>query len=200
MPYDGEYDQVEISRRVFDEKKPDPSKFPTQTVKPEPVIEKKEPKTYDTTPTATPRVLVVYCGDPRFQRPIREFLEQDLGIKEGEYLPFVIRGGVASFTVSGFLPKEAKYVTEGAVNYVKQFASIDRVILINHEDCGKYKLLQKTSPFFFTAVKNMVERQRTDLPSVANTLSGIFPRQLVIEKYFAKFANSNRTKVAFEKL
>ena len=166
----------------------------------EPVVEVRGPKAYQTTATATPRVLAIFCGDPRFQGPIRQFLEREIGVKEGQYLPFVIRGGAASFTVGNFFPKETRYVTEGAVNYVNQFSSIDRVILINHEDCGKYKLLQKAAPFFFTAVKNMVDRQRLDLASVAQHLLGVFPRHLVIEQYFAKFADSNRTSVVFEKL
>ncbi len=121
-------------------------------------------KTYTTTATAAPSVLVVCCGDPRFQGPIRQFLEKELGIKEGDYLPLIVRGGVASFTVSDFLPKEAKYVTEGATNYIQQFSSIGRVILINHEDCGKYKLLQKVAPFFFAANATAIAIDFADKP------------------------------------
>jgi hypothetical protein len=162
-------------------------------------VEKLGPKKYTTTATATPRVLVVFCGDPRFQGPIRLFLEEELGLKEGQYLPFVIRGGPASFTVSDFLPKEAKYVTEGATNYVHQFKSIDRVVLINHEDCGKYKLLQKAAPFFYMGMRSVLDRQVEDLTSVAKKLVAMFPRHLEVDKYMAKFANSERTEVIFEK-
>jgi hypothetical protein len=163
------------------------------------VSTEKKPKTYRTIAVAAPRVLVVFCGDPRFQGPVRQFLDNELGLKEGEYLPFVIRGGVASFTVMNFFSKEGKYVTEGAVNYIKQFGSIDKVILINHEDCGKYKLLQKSAPFFFEGVKDMRLRQRSDLLGVAQQLLALMPRHLEIEKYYASFSNSSKTEVVFEK-
>ena len=156
-------------------------------------------KSYKTIPVATPRALVVFCGDPRFQGPIHQFLQEELGLKDGEYLPFVIRGGVASLTLQGFLPKEAKYATEGAIAYLKQFTSIGKVILINHEDCGKYKILQKVAPFFFQASQHVTDRQRADLVLVATMLGGLSPRHVVFERYFAKFADSNKSEVVFEK-
>ena len=156
-------------------------------------------RTYAITANTAPRVLVVFCGDPRFQSPVRQFLEKELGFKEGEYLPLVIRGGVASMLLSGFLPKEAKYVNGGIGDYLRQFESIERVILINHEDCGKYKILQRTAPFLITAGQSLTEKSKSDLALVKHLFGTISPRQVQIDTYFAKFANPNHTEVVFEK-
>jgi len=44
-------------------------------------------KTYPALPHPEPEAIVVFCGDPRFQSAIRSFIEDELGLHEGEYLP-----------------------------------------------------------------------------------------------------------------
>lgn len=164
-----------------------------------PVPEKQNSeKVYAIEPTAKPTALVVHCGDPRFQGPISRFLEESLGLKDGDYVPLVVGGGVASLTVGDMLPKEAKYLREAVGFYLGHFNEISRVILVNHEDCGKYKALAKTMPLFLQwAAGKMSERQKADLVKVAVALAT--QHRVTIETYFAAFTDETRTNVRFEK-
>ncbi len=184
-----------------------PAAAPAEAIKPAPAPPASAPekvpsgpKTYDIMATAAPTALVVHCGDPRFQAPIALFLKSELGLVPGEYIPLIVRGGVASLNLAEILPKEAKYPRETAKAYLETFGSMRRVVLINHEDCGKYKGLQKAMSFLFTSVEGIANRQVGDLHKVAEIILGFSPRHVEVEKYMAKFANSEHTKVKFEKL
>lgn len=169
------------------------------TEKPQETIPEKQSfeTVYAIEPEARPKVLAVHCGDPRFQGPISKFLGS-LGFKDGDYVPLVVGGGVASLTVGDMLPKEAKYLRESIGFYLDHFNEINRIILVNHEDCGKYKALAKSLPFFlqWTAGK-MSERQKSDLTKVATAL--LTQHRVTIETYFATFTDQTHTSVRFEK-
>jgi hypothetical protein len=148
--------------------------------------------------TAAPKALVVHCGDPRFQEPIARFLAEELGLKPGKYVPLVVGGGVASLMVGDMLPKEAKSLREGIAFYVSHFASIERIILINHEDCGKYRALERALPLFLHLCGGiMTDRQKTDLRKAVEGLTA--QHLLSVEPYFAAFTNPEHTLVHFEK-
>lgn len=156
------------------------------------------PKKYPTIATASPVALVVYCGDPRFQEPIERFLVEELGLQKGNYVPLVVGGGVASLSVVE-LPKDVKYMRDAITFYLEHFGTISRVILVSHEDCGKYKAMQKALPLLTAFVKNLSERQLADLRSVTEALLKFAPRHVEVERYYARFANSEHTQVVFEK-
>ncbi len=153
---------------------------------------------YSIQPVAAPRALAVHCGDPRFQEPIAKFLAGELGLQSGQYVPLVVAGGVASLMAGDMLPKEAKFVREAVALYLDLFATLDRVILINHEDCGKYRALERTLPFYLGARgQTLIDRQRLDLQQAVAALTA--RHGIAVESYYAAFSNPSHTLVHFEK-
>jgi len=157
-----------------------------------------EQQVFSVLPTAAPEVLAIFCGDPRIQRPVNEFLHQTLGLTDGAYVPLTVPGGVASFTEASALPKEFKYVKDAVELYLTLFPSIGRIILINHEDCGKYKALREKIGPFFRLAENLTQRHVDDLAVVEKVLQAMLPRRVSFERYYAKFANPEHTQLIFE--
>ena len=148
-----------------------------------------------------PLAIVVYCSDSRFQRAFREFVGNELHLKEGEYIPMVLSGGVASLSEPSRLPEEFKYVKDRIRFFLERFDSVHRVILINHEDCRHYEALKSSlGSIFLQHVKHMTERQIMDLSSVAKTLLGLGAPGLHIELYYARLGKNGATTVRFEKI
>jgi hypothetical protein len=55
-------------------------------------------------------------------------------------------------------------------------------------------------PSFIRKLDELVDRQKVDLAKVAQMVAGFAGRHVEVDKYFAKFANSERTQVVFEKV
>ena len=85
----------------------------------------REQKTYPVLPVATPDTIVLWCGDPRFQEAVGRFIEDDLGLKHGQYVPLTLAGGVASLSEPMSLPKEFKYLKETIEFFLGHFQSIN---------------------------------------------------------------------------
>jgi len=159
-----------------------------------------EGKTYPVLPSAKPKAIVLCCSDPRFQEAVTEFVEKDLGFAKGTYVPLTLFGAVASLTEQDNLPKEFKYLAEALELGIGHFSSIENVVLINHEDCAKYKAMHaKIGSSFLRRFVDMPERQKSDLTKVMNVVAELANRKLTIDRYFAKFANAEHTEVVFEK-
>ena len=155
-------------------------------------------KTYPAFPHPEPKAIVIFCGDPRFLSATTSFIVEELGLKQGEYLPFSVPGGIASLSEPFALPKDFKVLKEGLAFYLECMSSITRVILINHEDCKKYHALCEKLGSLALLRGTTPERQRDDLKKVAAMVAGLVSHELVIEKYYAKFANKEHTQVVFE--
>ncbi len=159
-----------------------------------------EQKTYECV-DVDPLAIVVHCSDPRFQKAFGEFIRDELGLKDGEYIPLVISGGVASLSEPLKLPKEFKFMKERLQFFVERFDSITRVILINHEDCRHYEMLKEViGGLFLHHAPTMVERQQRDLLMVARTLLKLFRPNLSLELYYAKFLDADHKQIVFEKI
>ena len=150
---------------------------------------------------ARPQAIVVYCSDPRFQQAFREFTANELHLKDGEYIPMVVSGGVASLSEPLRLPKEFKYMRERLKFFLSLFGSIKRIVLINHEDCRHYEALKSSiGPLFLQHVQHMTERQIRDLTSVARALLDLGAPGLQFELYYARIVRNGGTVVHFEKI
>ncbi len=111
---------------------------------PEEVIEVEATEYRDKKPvyridTTESEALVVHCGDPRFQKAFRLFINEELGI--ANYTPIIIGGGVHSFGLQSFLPKNFKILWEQIKFFVKE-GKLSQVIIINHEDCKWYEKMK----------------------------------------------------------
>ena len=148
-----------------------------------------------------PKARVVHCSDPRFQRAFREFISDELQLRDGDYIPLVISGGVGSLSEPLKLPKEFKFMKERIQLFLDRFESITRIVLINHEDCRHYEALKDLlGKLFLNRVAGMVERQKLDLSSVARSLIQLFDRKTALELYYAHFADADRKLVRFDRI
>jgi hypothetical protein len=159
-----------------------------------------EQKTYESV-DMEPVAIVVHCSDPRFQKAFGEYIRNELGLKEGEYIPLVISGGVASLSEPLKLPKEFKFMKERIEMFLERFDSIKRIVLINHEDCRHYDALKDViGGLFLRHAPAMVERQQRDLLGVAKTLLGLFRPNLKLELYYARFLDGDHRQIVFEEI
>jgi hypothetical protein len=150
---------------------------------------------------AAPEAIVVHCSDPRFQRAFAEFIQGELKLRSGSYIPLVISGGVGSLAEPLKLPKEFRFMKERLRMFLERFESIHRLILINHEDCRHYEWLQNyIGKLFLQRFHNLAERQQADLKKAAQLVLGLTSLKLDLELYYAKVADTRKSKVVFEKV
>jgi hypothetical protein len=87
------------------------------------------------TPTSKPSdTLVIHCVDHRFQEAFRKFIVGELGIEV--FNPIVIAGGALAVGSDHF--EKFGYIWDQVDLFVKE-KGINRIILVNHEDCAWYK-------------------------------------------------------------
>jgi hypothetical protein len=150
---------------------------------------------------ARPSTVVTFCSDPRFQTAFSEFIAQELRLGPGDFIPLVISGGVCSLANPLRHPKDFKFIKERIELFLEWFDTIERIVLINHEDCRYYESLKELiGKAFLRHARSMVERQRSDLLRVAEALAGILKPSLKIDVFYAKFADAARTRVLFERV
>jgi hypothetical protein len=158
--------------------------------------------TYEAMPEAAPQAIVVYCCDPRFQTAFDQFIENELGLAKGQFIPLVVAGGAGVLAHPERLPKEFKFMRDRFELLRKNYTSIHRVVLINHEDCAYYKMLTERIPGFLRPHADAPNhRPREDL----ELIGAIFRRLLAhlgvqVELYYAHFANAEHTQVTLDRV
>jgi hypothetical protein len=156
---------------------------------------------YEAIPQVSPEAIVVYCSDPRFQTAFEPFVEKELGLKKGQYVPFVVAGGAGVLTNPERLPKEFKFMKDRFELFHGHFTSIQRLVLINHEDCAYYKMLASEVPGMKEHAGNLADWPREDMPRIAKTFDRLLSHLgLTVELYYARFADADHSKVAFDRL
>lgn len=143
--------------------------------------------------SADPGALVVHCGDHRFQSAIQEFLNRGLGLG-GNYDLLVVPGGPQSLTLVEYLPKFS-WASWRWFRFFVENHEIDRLILIQHEDCAWYKSL----PLHLHSSSEPRQRQEEDLSRVGQRLRKDFP-QLRVELYFAEWDGKEGGDINFVSL
>jgi hypothetical protein len=133
-------------------------------------------------------VLVVHCGDYRFQAAFHDFLSRGLNL--GTYDLMVIPGGPLSFTLDEHLPKY-RWAARKWLHFFVEVHKLSRVILIQHQDCGFYKSM----PASLFVSSDLRECQERDLRRVRDILSGELPH-LAVDMYYAGWDASD--SVVFE--
>lgn len=157
------------------------------------------PKTYGVLQHVEPKAVVIHCSDPRFQEAFRRFVANDLGLKEGEWIPIAVAGGGAALSRPMELPKEFKFMRERLELFKDHFGkTLTRIVIINHEDCAWYKDMSSS---LLGALCKHVHVPREDM----NLLTQVFKRVLAhlgltLELYYAKFTDADKSQVTFEKV
>ena len=151
---------------------------------------------------AKPEAIIVYCSDPRFQTAFDQFIQNELGLAKGQFMPLIIGGGAGVLGHPEQLPKEFKFLKERFELYRDVFPSLRRVVLINHEDCRYYTFL-KGKLFGFLGSRFVIdpEHARDDLGLVSKAFKHLLPHLgFAVEFYYAKFADPEQHQIVIEKV
>ena len=157
---------------------------------------------YEAMPHVHPEAVVVYCGDPRLQTAFVPFIEKELGLAKGQYIPTVVGGGAGALAYPQRLPKEFKFMKDRLELIHRAFPSVTRAVLINHEDCIYYRLLAEKIPGFLTDdVSALRHRPGADMDLIA----GVFHRYLAHlgmkpELYYGRFVDNDHSQMAFDRV
>ncbi len=159
-------------------------------------------QTYQIEPEAQPRVIVVHCSDPRFQSAFDRFIEKELGLKKGEFVPFVVGGGAGVLAHPEKLPKEFKFMKERFELFRQNYPSIKRIVLINHEDCAYYKTLkQRVLGVLGQHAQFLLQQPRDDMLLIEKIFNRFLPHLgYSLELYYAKFTDETCSQVVFERI
>ena len=84
------------------------------------------------------KAMVLSCIDPRFQLPVFKFIKKKNLI--GKHSSFTIAGGAVGVTHSKF--KKWQQVFLDNLKTSIKLHKIEKLIVINHEDCGAIKLAE----------------------------------------------------------
>jgi hypothetical protein len=133
-------------------------------------------------------IMVIHCGDYRFQAAFYEFLNHTLNLNEN-YDLMVIPGGPLSLTLFEYLPKFS-WVSWKWFRFFVERHGIRRLILIQHQDCAWYQ----TMPVHLHASPELRQRQEQDLGRVKTTMRKDFPN-LTVELYYADWDPTDRITI-----
>lgn len=158
-------------------------------------------RVYEAMPRAHPEAIVLHCSDPRFQTAFEPFIENELGLHKGQYIPVVVGGGAGVLANPERRPKEFKFLKDRFELFHGHFASLRRLVLINHEDCLYYRLLAQEVPGLQGHGLDSPHWPRDDLPPIAQTVHRLLPHLgWDIELYYARFAAADHSHVAFDRV
>lgn len=152
----------------------------------------KSPILYPAIEEPQPIAECLFCLDPRFANAFPDFIERELGLKKGNYVPLSVAGGPAALAHPEDMRNRCRYIVRQTMFSCEHFPTIKRFILIGHEDCGYYQVIPTNG--------NTCNRERADLPIAANFLGLLVPEKAVIEAYYAYFADKSRKRIAFEQV
>jgi hypothetical protein len=167
------------------------------------VAERQPPaNTYEALPEAQPEAIVIFCSNPRFQTAFEGFVEQELELRQGQFVPFVIAGGAGVLGQPERLPKEFKFMRDRPALFRRHFPCLKRVVLINHEDCAYYRMLAEKLPGLLPGhASDPAHRAGADLPQVADVFNRLLSHLgLQTEYCYTRFADADRTRVVFDLL
>jgi len=128
---------------------------------------------------------VIFCVDPRFWRQTIQFVEEELGISKFD--PYTYPGGP--------LCLQRNESSELYINNIRA-ASIElhnakKIILISHERCGGYKLMEGVEG------DEALAKQTSHLKEIKERLQSEFPG-IEIEEYMLK--TTSDSELVFEKV
>ncbi len=99
------------------------------------------------------KAMVLSCIDPRFQPKVYKYLkDKDL---TGKYSSFTIAGAAIGVTAKKFKKWHTTFFDNLSTSI--KLHKIDRLIVINHKDCGAAKIINGKNKFT-SAVENKIHR------------------------------------------
>lgn len=133
-------------------------------------------------------VLVIHCGDYRFQVALHDFLNHTLNL--ASYDLMVIPGGPLALVLAEPFPKY-RWASQQWLRFFVEQHNLTRLILIQHQDCGFYKSMAEHLNF---PIERLRERQLQDLRHVRESMSGELPH-VAVDLYYAAWDSSDNVIV-----
>ena len=99
------------------------------------------------------KAMVLSCIDPRFQPKVYKYLKDKNLI--GKYSSFTIAGAAIGVTAKKFKKWHTTFFDNLSTSI--KLHKIDRLIVINHKDCGAAKIINGKNKFT-SAVENKIHR------------------------------------------
>jgi hypothetical protein len=133
-------------------------------------------------------VLVIHCGDYRFQGAFGESLNRVLNLSGG-YDLMVVPGGPLSLALLQRHSDDSR-ATWKWFRFFVEHHGIRRVVLIQHQDCAWY---QEVPPGVHGS-RDLRERQEQDLARISGLLKEGFPG-LLVESFYAGWDTDDRVTI-----
>jgi carbonic anhydrase len=140
---------------------------------------------------AHPSTIVIHCCDPRFGLAFRDFIGAKLGLPLCEFVPIVIAGGPAALARETTKSNDFFCLLSQIVFFMRHFKSINKIVLIGHEDCGYYSTIRNRN--------DKKDREKADLPKAASAIDTLL-QHVEIELYYARFTDKDQTEIVFEEV
>lgn len=155
----------------------------------------KNMKTYRAIVAPQPTALVIRCGDPRFRIAFLAFISDELGLKQGEFVPITVAGGPAALAHAETRAIDHSFIMKQIGFFLTHFKSIREVIIFGHQDCGYYRTID-----FGPTV---IDREKNDLPKAGRAINewadAFFrDKDIKILSYYASFDDESKTGIVFE--
>ena len=99
------------------------------------------------------KAMVLSCIDPRFQPKVYRYLKNKNLI--GKYSSFTIAGAAIGVTATKFKKWHSTFFDNLSTSI--KLHKIDRLIIINHKDCGAAKIVNDKNKFT-SAIENKIHR------------------------------------------
>ena len=121
------------------------------------------------------KAMILSCIDPRFQSKVRSYLiKKNL---KGKYSAFTVAGSAVGVTHNKFKKWHKTFFDNLKISI--DLHKIDKLIIINHEDCGAAKIVNLNKEF---NKKNELNIHKNSFLKIKKILNKRFP-QLKIEFY-----------------
>ena len=113
--------------------------------------------------------MVLSCMDPRFQTKVSNYLKRRKLI--GKYSAFTIAGAAVGVTASNFKKWHSTFWEN--LNTSIQIHRIEKLIVINHKDCGAAKIVNGKKEF---SLQNEMKIHENSFEKIKSNLKKKHPR------------------------
>lgn len=132
------------------------------------------------------QALILLCIDFRFWQTTLEFVKNKLKIKSFDIL--ALAGGAKS--LASPTKKIYQQTVLGNIKISVDLHQIQKIILVNHQDCGAYGGSQR-----FKSLKEEITFRQKELQKAKKFLSKIYPKLKVIKIFVFKIGINFRFKI-----
>lgn len=133
------------------------------------------------------KVIIVACFDSGFQLAFRRLINEELKLESHEFVLISVAGGPGALAHPIKCHNDFLFL-ERQINFcLKHFRSIEKIILLGHEDCE-----------YYNEIIELPNKEKKDLKQ-AGKLTNVLS-QKPVELFFASFSGPGQTGIMFEEV